>query len=209
MKYGNKNMSRIGKKPILILEGTEIKIDGKKVFVKGLKGELSRDFFNEIKIEIKGNQVFVSPRIQVSEASQTDAKHSSRRAKQEIIKNKQVKALWGLSRALLFNMIEGVNKGFEKKLEIQGIGFKAAIEGEEIILNVGFSHPVKIKIPFGLKISVEKNIIIISGIDKELVGQFSAIIRKIKPPEPYKGKGIRYLGEYVQKKVGKRVATTK
>ena len=209
MKYG-KNMSRIGKKTILISEGTEIKIDGQKVFVKGPKGELFIEIHPKIKIEIKDNQIFVSPRMRASvasEASQMNVKHSLS-SEQEIIKNKQVKALWGLTRALLVNMIEGVNKGFEKKLEIQGIGFKAATEGEEIILNLGFSHPVKIKIPQGLNVLVEKNIIIVSGIDKQLVGQFSAIIRKIKPAEPYKGKGVRYLGEYVRRKVGKKTSKT-
>ena len=179
-------MSRIGKKPILISEGVEIKIESQKVFVKGPKGDLFLEVYPEIKVEIKDNQLFVIP------CSET----------------KQTKALWGLTRALLFNIIEGVTKGFEKKLEIQGIGYKARIEGEELILNVGFSHPVKIKIPKELQVSVEKNIIIISGIDKELVGQISAIIRKVKPLEPYKGKGIRYLGEHVRRKVGKRVATT-
>jgi large subunit ribosomal protein L6 len=105
-------------------------------------------------------------------------------------------------------MIKGVTIGFEKKLEIQGIGFKAAVEGENLVLNVGFTEPVKMKIPQNIKISVEKNIIIISGIDKELVGQFTANIRKVKPPEPYKGKGIRYVNETVRRKVGKKVVTT-
>jgi large subunit ribosomal protein L6 len=109
---------------------------------------------------------------------------------------------------MIANMVKGVTEGFEKKLEIQGIGFKAALEGENLTLSVGFSHPVKMKIPQGIKASVEKNIIVISGIDKELVGQFTANIRRVKPPEPYKGKGIRYVGEAVRRKVGKKVATT-
>ena len=184
-------MSRIGKKPILISAGIEVKIDGQKVMVKGLKGELSREVHPKIKVEIIDNQVFVKPS-----------------SEKDLAENNQTKALWGLTRALLANMIDGVKQGFEKKLEIQGIGFKAVVEGEEIVLNVGFSHPVKIKIPEDLKILIEKNIITISGINKESVGQFAAVIRKTKPPEPYKGKGIRYLGEYVRRKVGKRVATT-
>lgn len=192
MKYGKNFMSRIGKKPIQILEGIEIKTEGQKVIVKGPKGTLSREIHSEIKIEIKDNQIFVQP---FSEKALMD--------------NKQVKALWGLTRALLANMIEGINQGFEKKLEIQGIGFKAVIEEGVLVLNVGFSHPVKIKIPQELKVLVEKNIITISGIDKELVGQFSAVVRKTKPPEPYKGKGIRYLGEVVRRKAGKKAATTK
>jgi len=107
---------------------------------------------------------------------------------------------------LIFNMVEGVSSGFEKKLEIEGIGFKAEVSGDQFILNVGFSHPVKLKIPEGLKISVEKNVVTVSGIDKESVGQFAAIIRKTKPTEPYKGKGIKYAGEVVRRKVGKKVA---
>ena len=206
-KFG-KIMSRIGKKPILIPEDVEIRAENQNIIVKGPKGELFREIPSEIKIEIKDNQLFVSPKMRVSvanKASQGNAKHSP---KVETLKNKQTKALWGLFRALLANMVEGVSKGFEKKLEIQGIGFKATIKGEELILYVGYSHPVKIKIPQDLKISIEKNIIIVSGIDKELVGQTSAVIRKVKPPEPYKGKGIRYLGEQVRRKVGKRVVTT-
>jgi len=118
------------------------------------------------------------------------------------------KAIWGLTRALIFNIIKGVTSGFEKKLEMQGIGFNASVQEEELILNVGFSHPVKIKVPQGLNISVEKNIITVSGIDKELIGQTASTIRKVKPAEPYKGKGIRYLGEVIKRKVGKKVVVT-
>ena len=206
-------MSRIGKKPILIPEGVEIRTENQNIIVKGPKGELFREIPSEIKIEIKDNQLFVSPKMRVSvanKASQGNAKHSP---KVETLKNKQTKALWGLFRALLANMVEGVSKGFEKKLEIQGIGFKAVVieeegTGEELILNVGYSHPVKIKIPQDLKISVEKNIIIVSGIDKELVGQIAAKIRKVRPSEPYKGKGIRYIDEIIRRKAGKKATTT-
>jgi len=177
-------MSRVGKKPIIIPEGVEIKIDDQKVTVKGPKGEISREFRPEIKIEAKDDEILVSPQ-------------------QE--KLKEIRALWGLTRMLIFNMVEGVTSGFEKKLEIEGIGFKAETSGDEFVLYVGFSHPVKLKIPEGIKISVEKNVIVVSGIDKELVGQFSAIIRKTKPVEPYKGKGIKYTGEIVRRKVGKKV----
>jgi len=179
-------MSRVGKKPIIIPEGVEIKIDGQKVTVKGPKGEISREFRPEIKIEMKDDEILVSPQ-------------------REREKLKEIRALWGLTRMLIFNMVEGVTSGFEKKLEIEGIGFKAETSGEEFVLYVGFSHPVKLKIPEGIKISVEKNVIVVSGIDKELVGQFSAIIRKTKPVEPYKGKGIKYAGEIVRRKVGKKV----
>ena len=177
-------MSRIGKKPIQIPQGVEVKIDGSKVAVKGAKGELSQEFRPEIKIEIKENQILVFPQKE----------------------GRQTQALWGLTRALVANMVKGVTEGFEKKLEIQGVGYKAEIKEEGLVLSVGYSHLVKIKIPEGISILVEKNIITISGIDKGLVGQTAAIIRKTRPPEPYKGKGIRYVGEIVKRKVGKRAA---
>ncbi len=178
-------MSRIGKKPILIPEGVEVEIKGNTVTVRGFGGEVFREIRPEIKVEKKEGKIFVSPQKET----------------------KQTKKFWGLTRTLIFNMIEGVTVGFEKKLEIQGIGFKAIVEGEEILLHVGYSHPVKIKVPQGIKVLVEKNIITVSGINKELVGQFTAILRKTKPPEPYKGKGIRYVGELVRRKAGKRVVS--
>ncbi|MFH1714420.1 MAG: 50S ribosomal protein L6 [Candidatus Nealsonbacteria bacterium] len=179
-------MSRIGKKIIEIPSGVELKIDGQLVLVSGPKGELKREFRPEIKIEVKDNAVSVSP----------------------LEETKLAKSLWGTTRVLIFNMIKGVTEGFEKQLEIQGIGFKAEVSGEELVLSLGFSHLVKIKIKEGINVLVEKNIIKVSGIDKELVGQFAANIRKEKKPEPYKGKGIRYLGEHVRRKVGKKVAGT-
>ncbi len=178
-------MSRIGKKPIEIPEGVNVKIDGQKVTISGPKGELSREIRPEIKVELKEGKIYLSP------------KRSG----------KNVKAFWGLSRALLFNMVEGVTKGFEKKLEIQGTGYKARVEGEDLILSVGFSHEVKISPPKDIKFSVEKNIITVSGIDKEKVGQVAAKIRKVRPPNPYTGKGIRYLGEEIRKKEGKKAIT--
>lgn len=178
-------MSRIGKKPIEIPEGVEVEIEDNKVVIKGPKGELNREIRPEIGIEIKEKEIFVSPKI----------------------KTKKTKAFWGLTRTLLFNMIEGTTKGYEKKLEIKGVGYKVSLEGEELILNVGFSHQVKIKMPEGINFSVEKNTITVSGIDKEKVGETAAKIRRVKPPEPYKGKGIRYVGEYVRRKVGKKVVT--
>lgn len=178
-------MSRVGKKPITILTGIEVKLEGQKVVIKGPKGELQREIRPEIAIEQKEGEIICSPKS----------------------KSKKTKAFWGLTRTLIANMIEGVSKGYEKKLEIQGIGYKANLEGENLVLEMGFSHSVKIDCPAGIKFSVEKNIITISGIDKELVGNIAAKIRKIRPPEPYKGKGIRYLGEIVRRKVGKKVAT--
>jgi len=179
-------MSRIGKKPILIPEGVEIKIEGQKVIVKGPKGQLEKEIRPEIGIELKKGKISLSPKIQT----------------------KKTKAFWGLTRALISNMIEGVNRGYEKKLEIEGLGYRASLEGEDLVLSVGFSHPIKIRPPLGIKISVEKNIIIVSGIDKELVGQVAAKIRKVKVAEPYKGKGIKYLAEKIRRKVGKKVVTT-
>ncbi|OGZ18782.1 MAG: 50S ribosomal protein L6 [Candidatus Nealsonbacteria bacterium RBG_13_42_11] len=181
-------MSRIGKKPIPIPTGVEVKIDGNKIQVLGPKGELSREIRPEIKIEIKEGIISLSLRGE---------------------ETKENKSLWGLSAAIINNMIKGVTVGFEKKLEIQGVGYKSEVQGDTLVLNVGFSHQVKMKISPQVKIAVEKNTLItVSGTDKELVGQIAANIRKVKPPEPYKGKGIRYLGEVVRKKVGKKVVGT-
>ncbi len=180
-------MSRVGKKPILIPAGVEVKIEGSKVLVKGPKGELQIEIRPELKIELKENNLILS-------LAQIDS---------------QAGALWGLYRMLVANLAEGVNKGFEKKLEIEGVGYKATVEGENLVLLVGFSHPVKLLIPQGLKVTVEKNLITVSGISKAAVGQFAAIIRKVKPCEPYKGKGLKYRGEKVRRKVGKKVVATK
>ena len=190
MKFGN--MSRVGKKPIKIPEGVEVKLEEGKISVKGPKGEISREIRPEIKVEIKDEEVLVFPK---------GTKLNPREGKRS-------RAFWGLTRALIANLIEGVTEGFEKQLEIQGVGYRAVLEKEELVLYVGFSHPVGVKIPQGIQVSVEKNIIKISGIDKELVGQVAANIRKVKEPEPYKGKGIRYVGEAVRRKVGKKAAGT-
>jgi large subunit ribosomal protein L6 len=178
-------MSRIGKKPILIPPGVDVKIEDNLVVIKGPKGELSQRVRPEIKIEMKEGKIFVSPKLET----------------------KKTKAFWGLTRTLLSNNIKGVVEGYEKKLEIQGLGYKAEMEGENLILRVGFSNFIKFEPPKGIKLAVDKNIIIVSGVSKELVGQVAAKIRKIKPPEPYKGKGIRYLGEVVKIKPGKKVVT--
>jgi len=175
-------MSRIGKKPILIPQGVTVEAENQIIKVSGPKGNLSYEMHPEIKIEIKEGKVLLSPKME----------------------NKKTNALWGLTRALLANMIKGVNEGYEKKLEIEGLGFRAQMSGENLSLNVGYSHPVEIKAPSGIKFLVEKNIITVSGINKELVGQTAAVIRNVKPPEPYKGKGIRYLGEKLRKKMGKK-----
>ncbi len=178
-------MSRIGKKPILIPESVEAKIADNKIIVKGPKGELQREIRPEIKVGVKGKEILV-----------TVGKET-----------KKTNAFWGLSRTLIFNMVKGVTEGYEKKLQLEGVGYRANLEGEDLILQVGFTNPIKIKKEEGIKFLVEKNIITVSGIDKELVGQISAKIRKVRPPEPYKGKGIRYLGEQVRRKPGKKVVT--
>lgn len=179
-------MSRIGKKPILIPEGVEVNIDGQKVSIKGPKGEISQELSDEILVEQKKDKLQLSIKK----------------------RSKQSRALWGLWRALLKNDVEGVTSGFEKKLEIRGVGYRASVAGDGVIkLEVGFSHTVNLKIPQRVDVAVEKNLIIVSGINKQAVGEFAAKVRKIRPPEPYKGKGIRYLGEKVRKKEGKKAAT--
>jgi large subunit ribosomal protein L6 len=177
-------MSRIGKKPITIPAGVEVKIDKDTLEVKGPKGKLSMKLFSQINVEIKDNEILLTPR-------------------KEDLKSK---ALWGLSRTLISNMVDGVTKGFEKRLEINGVGFKAGVEGKKLVLNVGLSHTVDIDAPEEIEFKVEKNVIIVTGINKELVGQISAAIRRVKPPEPYKGKGIKYSYEIIRKKLGKKAA---
>lgn len=182
-------MSRVGKKPIPIPPGVEVTVRDGEVHVKGPKGELSRTIRPEMKLLIEGGKIFVKP----------DPSLAGK-------KDKRIPAFWGLTAALVRNMVEGVTAGFEKKLELIGVGYRAALEGEDLVLSVGFTHPVKIKKPEGIKFSVEKNIVTVSGPDRELVGRVSAQIRKVRPPEPYKGKGIRYVGEMVRRKLGKKAA---
>lgn len=178
-------MSRIGRKPILIPAGVEVKIDGQKISVKGPKGELQREICPEIKAEVKEGSVTIAPQAET----------------------KRTKALWGLTRALVFNMVKGVTEGYEKKLQVEGVGYKANIEGDNLVLKLGFSHLVKVGQPAGIKFTVEKNVISVAGFDKELVGQLAAKIRKVCPPEPYKGTGIKYFGEIIKRKAGKKVVT--
>lgn len=175
-------MSRIGKTPIIIPEKTEVTKHGSLLTVKGPLGELSRDFRKEIDITIADNEIRVSP------------------VKDTIF----ARALWGTTAAHIQNMIHGVNALFVKKLILEGVGFKSAVSGTNIILNLGFSHPVSLEIPKGLTVTAEKNIITVSGIDKEVVGSFAALMRSKKKPEPYKGKGLRYEKEVVRRKEGKK-----
>jgi large subunit ribosomal protein L6 len=181
-------MSRIGRKPVAVPKEVKIDIKGEKVSVQGPKGTLERTFSPRISFELKDGQVNVGRATNIA----TD------------------RALQGLSRALLFNMIKGVTDGYVKELEIVGVGFKAQLQGANLNLTLGFSHPVVVTPPAGIKIETPKNtVIIIRGTDKEKVGEIAAEIRSIYPPEPYKGKGIRYTGEQVRKKVGKAQATGK
>jgi len=181
-------MSRIGKKSIEIPQGVTVEINEKEITVKGPKGELKQFIHPEIKIETQDGKILVAPKTELS---------------------KKGRGLWGLYRALVSNMVEGVSKGFEKKLEIEGVGFKAAVDAEGITLNLGFSNPVKIKKIDGVNFLVEKNVITVSGANKERVGHMAALIRKQKKAEPYKGKGIKYQGEKIRRKEGKKVVASK
>lgn len=175
-------MSRIGNKPLDLPDGVDIEVKGSAVKVKGSKGELNRMFHERIGFNIDDGVVTVT---------RPDDSRESR-------------ALHGLSRKLLANMVHGVSDGFSKELEIQGVGYRATLKGRDLELLVGYSHPVMVEAPEGITFEVpEQTRVIVSGIDKELVGQVAAEVRKVRPPEPYKGKGIRYVGEYVRRKAGK------
>ncbi|WP_112179305.1 MULTISPECIES: 50S ribosomal protein L6 [Paraliobacillus] len=175
-------MSRIGLKILEIPEGVEIKNDNNLVTVKGPKGELTRQFHEDMTIKIENNVLTV----------ERPSDHKDHRA------------LHGTTRSLIGNMVDGVHAGFEKTLEIQGVGYRAQKQGDKLIMNAGYSHPVEIEHIEGIEIEVPANTkVIIKGIDKELVGAVAANIRAIRPPEPYKGKGIRYAGEHVRRKEGK------
>ncbi|MEW9676502.1 50S ribosomal protein L6 [Lentibacillus sp. L22] len=175
-------MSRIGFKPIQIPEGVEINLDGTHMTVKGPKGELSRSLNGEMKVVIEDNVITV----------------------ERPSDNKEHRAMHGTTRSLIANMVEGVSKGFEKGLEIIGVGYRAQKQGNKVVINAGYSHPVEIEPQDGIEIEVPKNTqLVVKGIDKELVGAIASKIRAIRPPEPYKGKGIRYVNEYVRRKEGK------
>ncbi len=175
-------MSRIGKQPIDIVSGVEVDLQDDKITVKGPKGQLVQVLHPKVKVEIKDNQILVSVE------------------KPEI---KEERSLWGLFRKLISNMVEGVTEGFEKKLEVNGVGYKVALKGDGLFLNLGYSHPIDFKLPEGITAAIEGNIITISGIDKQSVGEIAANIRKLRKPEPYKGKGIKYIDEVIRRKAGK------
>ena len=175
-------MSRIGKKPIAIPAGVEVKVDGSKVTVKGPKGTLESTFNHEINIALEGNEIIVT--------RPTDDKNH--------------RALHGLTRTLIHNMVEGVTNGYSKTLEVNGVGYRAQKQGKNLVMNLGYSHQVIVPEVPGITIDVPTpNQVVISGADKQQVGQFAAEVREKRPPEPYKGKGIRYAGEYVRHKEGK------
>lgn len=175
-------MSRIGKMPIPMPKGVEVKIEGQNVTVKGPKGTLDMAVMPNIAVEIQGDQVLVTRANEL----------------------KAVRAAHGMTRAIINNMVCGVSKGFEKILEISGVGYRAQMQGSNLVLALGFSHPVEVIPPAGIEISVDgPTKVIVRGIDRQKVGQVAANIRGYRPPEPYKGKGIRYAGEYVIRKAGK------
>ncbi len=175
-------MSRIGKRQIAIPNKVTVEIKGQHVAVKGPKGSLERVLPPEVKVEKDGETLHV--------LRQDDSRTARERH--------------GLSRTLVSNMVEGVSKGFEKRLQIQGVGYRAQAQGSKLTLNVGYSKPVEMTMPEGIQVAVEKNTeVTVSGINKELVGNVAAQVRAVRPPEPYKGKGIRYLGEFVRRKAGK------
>ncbi|MBQ2135973.1 MAG: 50S ribosomal protein L6 [Clostridia bacterium] len=175
-------MSRIGKKPITIPAGVEVKINGSEVAVKGPKGELKNTFNPDINIAVEGNEIIVTRPSDV----------------------KEHRSLHGLTRTLVANMVEGVSNGFKKELEVNGVGYRVQKQGKNLVMNLGYSHQVIMEEIPGITIEVPSaNSIVISGPDKQQVGQFAAEVREKRPPEPYKGKGIKYVGEYIRRKEGK------
>lgn len=177
-------MSRVGKKPVALPSGVTAEVIENKVTIKGPKGELVLDVHPKVKVELVNNELIVS-------VGKPD--------------NKQERALWGLHRALVNNMVSGVTNGFSKTLEVNGVGYKVVLNGNNLVLNLGYSHPIEMTVPAGLEVKIEKNQIIISGMDRQSVGQFAAVVRSQRPPEPYKGKGIKYAEETIRRKAGKVV----
>ncbi|MFD1704891.1 50S ribosomal protein L6 [Methylopila henanensis] len=176
-------MSRIGKKPVDVPSGVTAAVDGQDVKMKGPKGELAFRVHDDVVVEFKDGKVSVQPRNET----------------------KGARAKWGMSRTMVSNLVEGVTKGFEKKLEISGVGYRAAVQGKELVLALGYSHDVKYPIPDGIEIKCAKPTeISVSGIDKQRVGQVAAEIREFRGPEPYKGKGVKYAGEFIFRKEGKK-----
>lgn len=178
-------MSIIGKKPIQIPAGVKVEIKDRRISVTGPKGSLDFDFRPEVKVEMVGEEVKV----------------------EKVGQSKEAPAIWGTTARIVANMVEGVTNGFTKKLELNGVGYRMAVQGTKINLALGFSHPVEVPIPEGLTVKIEANVMEISGINKQHVGQFAADIKSLKPVEPYKGKGFRYAGQFVRRKEGKKAGT--
>lgn len=181
MQFGN--MSRIGKNPIIVPDGVEVTLEDRVITVKGPKGELVHTIHPDIEVSVDDGSITCS---------------ISRRSK-------NARALWGTTRAIVANLIQGVTEGFTKKLELHGVGYRASLQGNDLNISAGLSHPVVIPAPEGITFTVEKEVITVEGIDPQQVGQVAADIRAVRPPEPYKGKGIRYADEQVRRKVGKVV----
>ncbi len=177
-------MSRIGKKPVVIPAGVEVTLDKRVVSVKGPKGTLSYEHRREVKVNIEAGT------LQVEKVGET----------------KVARALWGTTAKTIANIIEGVTAGFEKVLELNGVGYRMNLQGKKLVLALGFSHPVEMMLPEGISAVVEGNTLKVTGSDKQQVGEFAAVVRKLKPVEPYKGKGFRYAGEIVRRKEGKKAA---
>ncbi len=187
-------MSRVGKKPILIPANVQVSLAGQNLTVKGPKGELSFEVSPDIAVAISGNQIVFSIKPEsISKVSTSKQK-------------KAMKSVWGSSRNIINNLIEGVVSGFEKKLEFEGVGYRAEVKDGDLSMFLGFTHPVIVKKAGGINFSVDKNIITVSGIDKKLVGQVASTIKAKKIPDPYKAKGIKYLGEVIKRKAGKKAA---
>ncbi|MDR0579689.1 MAG: 50S ribosomal protein L6 [Campylobacteraceae bacterium] len=174
-------MSRIGKQPVAVADGIEVKLEGSVLVFKKGNVQKSLDTKDNVFVKIENNSVIFEPKSD----------------------ERQAKAFWGTYRALCNNIVVGLTKGFEKKLEINGVGYRAAVNGKALELQLGYSHPIKYDIPEDVQISVEKNVITIAGGDKQQIGQIAANIRGFRPPEPYKGKGIKYVGETIIRKAGK------
>jgi len=182
-----REMSRIGKKPIVVPEGVEVKISGDLVEVSGPLGKLTQKLYSKIRVTKKDGKIFV----------------------ERLSHSKYYRSLHGLARSLINNLVIGVTKGFRKELIITGMGYRAQLEGRVLNLQLGYSHPVRFPLPEGIEVKVEKQTqIMVSGVDKQLVGEVAAKIRRFRPPEPYKGKGIRYVDEHIKRKVGKAAAVT-
>lgn len=179
-------MSRLGKLPIKLLPGIQVKVDGGQIVIKGAKGELKQAIHPQVKVEASAEEITVTVQ------DPTDKKQ---------------RALWGLFRNLIDNMVTGVSQGFERRLEIRGVGYRAAAAGNKLTLSLGFSHPVEVIMPQGLSVAVDGNFITLTGCDKQLLGETAAQIRKFREPEPYKGKGIKYVEETVRRKAGKTAAS--